>query len=235
MSMLASPRSRVRERFDQCDVLPWRNLPDRTEEPLFELPILQRSISFLNLLLQDGAIDLELACSVIALDPGLAYGTLRLANRDLIDDCDRIWQLPLAVVTAGREALEQLLRDTVHIIRGAPLEQDPFEKLVTDAVSRACVAQLLARELGSAHPRKCFLCGLLLELPTIARLSVPARLISPAVLVPDMCRSLPAVIVRAVLARQVEEPISSDCMAVIVLIADAVLQALNHPNAGADY
>jgi hypothetical protein len=230
MSMLASPRSRVRERLDQCTVLPWRSHSDRTDEPLFELPILQRSMSFLKLLLQDGAIDLELASSVVALDPGLAYGTLRLANQDLPDDCDRIWQLPLAVVTAGRDALEQLLTTTVQVTPCALSKQAPMEKLISDAVARACVAQLLARELGSPHPRKCFLSGLVLELPAMARLSIPAGLISPAVMVPDMCHSLPAAIVRAVLAHCGEERSPTDTMVAMVLIADAVLRALSSSN-----
>src|ERR1035441_7969629 len=50
--------------------------------PLLCLPILTRSASLLNLLLQDGAVDLELTSSVVALDPGLAFTTLQLANRE---------------------------------------------------------------------------------------------------------------------------------------------------------
>ena len=50
--------------------------------PAVLLPLRTHSASLLTLLFQDGAVDLELANSVVALDPGLAFATLQLANRD---------------------------------------------------------------------------------------------------------------------------------------------------------
>src|SRR5271167_4709965 len=71
--------------------------PDR---PIPHLPVLARSAALLKLLLQDGAVDLELTASVIALDPGLALETLQAASLESHGE-DQIWQLPLAVVAAG--------------------------------------------------------------------------------------------------------------------------------------
>src|ERR1035438_3192530 len=61
-----------------------------------DLELTARSASLLNLLLQDGAVDLELTSSVVALDPGLAFTTLQLANRERREEDELIWQFPLA-------------------------------------------------------------------------------------------------------------------------------------------
>ena len=76
--------------------------------PLVILPVRTRSVSLLKLLLRDSAIDLELASSVVGLDPGMAFGALQLANAQRHQGDDPIWQLPLAVVEAGRELLGYL-------------------------------------------------------------------------------------------------------------------------------
>lgn len=208
------------------------NAPLRPGKPSsLLLPLLTRSASLLTLLLQDGAVDLELAGAVIGLDPGLAFGTLQLANRERVEGEDPIWQLPLAVVAAGREALQQLLQRAPRIECGSNVgKARSLCKLVANAAARASVAHLLARELGSSIPRKSYLCGLLFELPAIVRLGAPA--ISQAVLLSAMCRTLPAAMVRAAMvgmADDGEQP-PSDPLLAIVLIADAVLAAEAEPS-----
>ena len=195
------------------------------------LPLLTSSVSLLTFLLQDGAVDLELASAVIGLDPGLAFGTLQLANRERAEGEDPIWQLPLAVVAAGREALQQLLQRAPRIeCSGNAGKANRLCKLVANAAARASVAHLLAHELGSSIPRKSYLSGLLFELPAIVRLGAPA--ISQAVLLSSMCHTLPAAMVRAAMvgmADDGEEP-PSDPLLAIVLIADAVLGAEAEPS-----
>lgn len=230
MSMLLSLRPSAWEEPGYSAALAEGNFGSDHDEPAFTLPILPRSASFLELLLQHAAVDLELASAVIALDPGLAYGTLRLANRALTDDCNRIWQFPVAVVSAGKGALEGLVANAPRSRneRGKP---ERLERLISDAVSRACVAQVLSRELGSCHPRMCFLAGLLLELPVLASLSFLSPAVYPATMIADMCHSLPAAIVRAVFAcRDLDR--NADCMTAIALIGDAVLQARSYPDPG---
>ncbi len=195
------------------------------------LPLLSRSVSLLTFLLQDGAVDLELAGAVIGLDPGLAFGTLQLANRDRAEGEDPIWQLPLAVVAAGREALQQLLQRAPRIeCSGNASRQTRLGKLVANAAARAAVAHLLARELGSSIPRKSYLSGLLFELPGIVRLAAPQA--SQAVLLSTMCHTLPAAMVRAAMVGMTEdeqEP-PDDPLLAIVLLADAVLGAEAEPS-----
>ena len=193
--------------------------------PVVVLPVLTRSLSLLTLLLQDGAIDLELASSVVGLDPGLAFATLQLANRKRAEGSNPIWQLPLAVVEAGREALEQYLQrapsleSVSHVARRRQLE-----RLAADAVVRACVAHLLARELGECNPRKAFLCGLLFELPVMAH-SAHSPVCPAEALLPAMCRILPAGFVRAAMTGASEELPDGEALVAAVLLADAVVQA----------
>jgi hypothetical protein len=187
-------------------------------------------MSLLTLLLKDGAVDLELAGAVIGLDPGLAFGTLQLANRERVEGEDPIWQLPLAVVAAGREALQQLLQRAPRIECGYSGKQGRLSKLVANATARASVAHLLARELEGSIPRKAYLSGLLFELPAIVRLGAPA--ISQAALLSSMCRTLPAAMVRAAMVGMADdgELAPSDPLLAIVLIADAVLGAEAEPS-----
>jgi len=195
-------------------------------KPALVLPLVTRSASLLALLLQDDAVDLELASAVIGLDPGLSFGTLQLANRDRAETNDPIWQLPLAVVAAGREPLEQLLQHAPRIESGSDAgRRTRLGQLVSNAVTRACVAHLLARDLGSCAPRKSYLSGLLFDLPAIGRLAVPP--ITQAVLLAAMCHTLPAAMVRTAMVSLADdnESLPSDPLVAIGRIADAVLQA----------
>jgi hypothetical protein len=190
------------------------------------LPVVTRSVSLLTLLLQDSAVDLELASSVVGVDPGLAFGTLYLANRERKEDCDPIWQLPQAIVAAGREALELLLQRCPRIESWKdPAARARAGKLAEDAVVRACIMHFLARELGSANPRKSYLCGLLFEVPALAQLSSPP--VSQTALLSMMCRTLPSGIVRAAVAKPTgnKEDGTSDPLVATALAADAVLRA----------
>ncbi|MFZ0311073.1 MAG: HDOD domain-containing protein [Candidatus Korobacteraceae bacterium] len=198
--------------------------------PALVLPLLTRSISLLTLLLQDSAVDLELAGAVIGLDPALAFGTLQLANRDRGEGEDAIWQLPLAVVAAGREGLQQLLQRAPRIeCSGHMGKQTRLCRLVANAATRAAVGHLLARELGSSIPRKAYLSGLLFELPAMVRLAAPA--ISQAELLPAMCHALPAAMVRAAMGLPDDgEEAPRDPLLAIGLIADAVLGAVAEPS-----
>ena len=227
--------SRVSEhdRLSSGDLVPWLRSRTHTDETGFNLPILDRSAAFLSLLLQDGAIDLELASSVIALDPGLAYGTLRLANGNLPETCDRIWQLPLAVVTAGRDALQHLLDTSIKIGLSGEPPCAQLRQVMTRAVERGCVAQYLAREAGCCHPKKTFLAGLLLELPILVQMTEPSLANSPATLFSSMCRTLPAPVVRAALVQHADEATEGDPLVALVLIADAVIQARSSPEPAA--
>lgn len=190
----------------------------------FHLPVLARSVALLRVLLQDGILDLNLVSSVVALDPGFAYRVLQLANRDLPDDRDRIWQLPLAIVSAGRASLDELL-DQVSQVELVDSGKPVVQSLITEAVLRASLAHSLANELASASPRKCFLSGLLFELPALVTLSVPARIDSHAILLSDMCHSLPVTIVRAALAQIAAKAGPTDPTVAIVLLAQELLHA----------
>jgi hypothetical protein len=193
------------------------------------LPLLTRSVPLLTLLLHDSAVDLELAGAVIGLDPGLAFGTLQLANRDRGEGDDPIWQLPLAVVAAGSEELQRLLQRAPRIeVSGEAGKTGRLSRLAESAVARASVAHLLARELGGAIPRKSYLAGLFFELPDMARHTAPA--ISQAALLPAMCHTLSAALVRAAMAGKADdqEP-PRDPLLAIGLIADGLLTAMAEP------
>ncbi len=170
---------------------------DGSALPAVVLPLLARSAGMLRLLFQDGTVDLELASSVVGLDPGLAFGTLQLANRDRIGDSNPVWLFPLAVVAAGRDPMLRLVSGAPRI---EPGYRTPLCRLYHDAVLRACVAQFLSRELGNCDPRKSFLAGLLLELPALLRAASSGKLISPASLLSAMCGALPSAVVTAALA-----------------------------------
>jgi HDOD domain-containing protein len=204
--------------------MPLRGEPSAPGNLDFHLPVLTRSVGLLRVLLHDGIVDVELVSSVIALDPGLTYRVLQLANRDLPDDCDRIWQLPLAVVTAGRAKLDEVLNE-VSQVEFVDSSKSEIQNVILEAVLRACLAHTLACELASYSPRKCFLSGLLFELPALVTLTVPARIDAHAMLLSDMCHSLPVTIVRAALAQIASKAAPSDPMVAIVLIAQELLRA----------
>src|SRR5579875_563586 len=192
---------------------------------LLLLPVLTRSASLLTLLLQDGAVDLDLASAVAGLDPGLAFGALQAANRQRGEGTEPIWQLPLAVVAAGRGAIAQLIERAPRIEDCANAgKRLRLSQQVTKAVVRGCVAHLLARELGRCQPRKAYLAGLLLELPALARLASPET--SQVALFSTLCHTLPAAVVKAAMAAREndseEDP--GEPIVAIALIAQAVLQ-----------
>ena len=193
--------------------------------PEFVLPVLRRSAVLMNPLLQDSAIDVELASSVVGLDPGLAFGTLQLANPACGDPGTPIWQLPLAVVAAGREALQQL-------VDGAPRIEPPsssheyaqLTQLASNAVVRACVAHLMASNLGHCHPKKSFLGGLLFDLPELANLTLHYGDSCKVKLLSTMCRSLPAALVKATMGDPGDENSAADPVVATIFLADALLR-----------
>lgn len=174
---------------------------DEPEQPPVLLPLLTRSGRLLSLLFQDGTVDLELASSVVALDPGLAFATLQLANRDRAKGSGPIWMFPLAVVAAGQSLLLRLMTRAPRIECSlSPGRRTQLSQLYSDAVLRACVAQYLARELGDCDPQKSFLAGLLLELPGMVKVATAFSPISPAALFTTICSTLPSAVVTASLA-----------------------------------
>jgi HDOD domain len=197
---------------------------EHTCEPHYYLPILPRSASFLRELLQNSIIDLELASAVISLDPGLTYGVLQQANRQLSDDKGRIWQLPLAVLNVGRSGLEALLESSSVVGASSGVGDDPIHKLVVDAVVRASVAHFIARDQGIAAPRKSFLCGLLFDLPTLIALGIPRRSRSTAALLRNMCHSLPAALVRAAFARSMHSGGAPNAILSAVLLSQEIVE-----------
>ena len=232
MSSLAQSRTLPEPRAGSATLLPWKRAGALLEstQAAFQLPILRRSAAFLDCLLQDRTVDLGLASSVVALDPGFTYRILRLANQELSEGADRIWQVPLAVVAAGRAGLQEVVATSVQLTLPQASGHHPFEALIMDAVQRACVAQLLARELGNCLPQKCFLSGLMLAVPLIVKVCLPAHLGSSSALLSDMCQTLPATVVRATLAQPVERAGPGNAMVSAVLIADALLRACRRPN-----
>ena len=139
------------------------------------LPVRALSVSLLNLLLHDGTVDLELTSSVVALDPGLAFTTVQLANRERRDGDELIWQFPLAVVAVGQHRLLQAVNQAPKIESYPSVSVRGELRLIWErAVVRACLARFLGHRLGSGNPRQAFLTGLLFELPTLIRLTYPS-------------------------------------------------------------
>ncbi len=144
--------------------------------PLLCLPILTRSASLLKLLLQDGTVDLELTSSVVALDPGLAFMTLQLANRGRRDEDEAIWQFPLAVVAGGQYRLLQVVNRVPKTESSTSTKlRSQFRQLWVRSVVRACLARALSQQLGGGNPRQAFLAGLLFELPALVELTFPSN------------------------------------------------------------
>jgi hypothetical protein len=142
--------------------------------PLLCLPILTRSASLLCLLLQDGAVDLELTSSVVALDPGLGFTALQLANRGRRDEDKAIWQFPLAVVAGGQHRLLQAVNQAPKVESYSSIRtRTELRQLWVRAVVRACLARVLSQQAGGGNPRQAFLGGLLFELPTLVELAFP--------------------------------------------------------------
>ena len=184
-------------------------------------PVLSRSLSLLKLLLDDSAIDLELASVIIALDPGLAFDILQVANRDA-GDC--LWQLPLAVVAAGRDAVQKLLR-RVPEIEALSRNSGRLKQLAVDAVARASAAYVMARELFAGTARKAYLSGLLFELRSMGRLALPE--LCSGQLLPAMGRALPPPVMWAAMGKPAPEhqEITADTLGAMVGLAEKVLRA----------
>ena len=197
------------------------------------VPILTRSGALLTLLLQDGIVDLELTSSVVALDPGLAFCTLQLANLEARGEAEVVWDFPSAVVGSGCDRLLQLLNRAPRVessfarATGAKLRQ-----CCSRAVMRACVAELLAKRLGNGDPRQSYLTGLLFELPEILGMagfahSTPLR----AALQAAMRGCLPDEVFTAITAAQHRDKNTDGQyganrgMAATVLLADSLLGA----------
>ena len=165
----------------ECDGLP----------PLC-LPILARSASLLNLLLQDAAVDLELTTSVVALDPGLAFTALQLANRERRREDELIWQFPLAVVAGGQLSLLQAVNQapTIESCSSTKIRAQ-LRQLWVRSVVRSCLARILSQQLGGVNPRQAFLAGLLFELPALVQLVFPSAPGRHLRLQTARCESLP--------------------------------------------
>jgi hypothetical protein len=188
----------------------------------------------LGLLFQDGTVDLELASSVVALDPGLAFGTLQLANRDRAGESNPVWQFPLAVVAAGRDLMLQLASRVPRMESSLSPGRTELRQLYRDAVLRAGVAHLLTRELGNCDPRKSFLAGLLLKLPAMVKVASAGHSISPAALLSTMCSTLPSAVVTAAMAGLASadqyDPLAP--VGAIARIADALVTSLARGSSG---
>lgn len=163
------------------------------------LPILTRSALLINLLLQDGTVDLELVSSVVALDPGLAFTTLQLGNRDRRDQEEVIWQFPLAVVASGQQRLMQAVDQAPKIESySSTRTRSQLRQIWMRSVVRACVARALSQQLGEANPRQAFLAGLLFELPALVQPTASSRVAMQRALQAASLESLPLELYAAV-------------------------------------
>lgn len=224
----------------------WAKLPERTAAadqpgtsllPPLVLPLLTRSASLMVLLLQDGAIDLELTSSVVALDPGLAFNALQLANLDRHGEGEPLWQFPLALVAAGREALLELVSRAARLdAQESGTGKERLPRLYCRAVVRASMAQFLSSELAQGQPKKSFLAGLLFEVAAVVKSTTPAaEPVSQAELLSTMCRCLPAAVVTAALGSPLaNRHIAPDPVVAVARMADALLPvAANEPASAA--
>jgi HDOD domain len=139
--------------------------------PIFGLPILARSAALLTLLLQDGTVDLELTSSVVALDPGLAFGTLQVANLERNGE-GGIWQFPLAVVAVGCDRLLEMV-NSAHKVESSFTcgTSAKLRQLYVRCVQRACIAEMLTNLLGNPNPKQSYVAGLFFELPGMTNLA----------------------------------------------------------------
>jgi len=196
----------------------------RLDLPILDLPILTRSAALLALLLQDGSVDLELTGSVIALDPGLAFGTLKAASRECNGQSE-IWQLPQAVVAAGCDRL-------LEIVNCARKIESSYEcaaatrlrQLYMRGVQRACLAEMLTNALNHADPERAYLAGLLFDLPGMASRLGRTRTALPLVLRSALSDSLPETGLAGVAGPATAPAEAHHPIAASVLIANEVLE-----------
>ncbi|MGB7555615.1 MAG: HDOD domain-containing protein [Candidatus Korobacteraceae bacterium] len=139
--------------------------------PFLCLPILTRSAALLTLLLQESSVDLELTSAIVAMDPGLAFTILQIANREGHEQDEAIWQFPLALVACGHGHLLQVISQVPKIEGYSSTKtRAQLGQLWMRAVVRASVAFVLGKQLEGGNPRQAFLAGLLFELPALVRL-----------------------------------------------------------------
>ena len=201
----------------QVGVSPW-------VRPEFVLPVLSRSVAPLSLLLEGNAIDLGLTSCVISIDPGLAFDVLQLANPALGEPADPVWQLPSALVAAGRESLQSLLECAPQVdTHACSAASSEYASRVRLSVRRACVSHFLAGELGRCNPKKAYLGGLLLDIPEIVPLTLPVHEGFRARLLSAMCCAMPAALVRAAMAQRNENAGISDPLVATIILAEACL------------
>ncbi len=149
--------------------------PDFDGPPFLRLPILARSASLLSLLLQESSVDLELTSAVVALDPGLAFTTLQLANCEGRDGDEALWQFPLALVAGGQRRLLQAVNRAPKIeAYSSTKTRARLGQLWMRAIVRASVAFDLSKQMGGANSRQAFLAALLFELPGLVELAFPS-------------------------------------------------------------
>src|SRR5271157_860744 len=190
--------------------------------PILGFPILTRSAALLTLLLQDGTVDLELTSSVVALDPGLAFGTLQMANLERSGQ-DEIWQVPLAVVAAGCERLLEMVNCALKVESSYDCATSArLRQLYVRCVQRACIAELLTNLLGNANPKQSYVAGLLFGLPGMPPLEDPRNPALFVALQSALPGSLPADVLTAV-AGQSANAKERNPVAASVLIANALL------------
>jgi hypothetical protein len=183
--------------------------------------LLSRSATLLRLLLQHDAIDLELASCVVAVDPGLTFAVLQLANAGNDPLAAPVWQLPSALVAAGREPLQTLLHCSPRV-ESAGVVKRRLTTLTCNAVVRAAIAQLLARELGCGNPKKAFLAGLLLEIPELVALSRPHRRTDRSRLLAAMVASLPGPVVNSVISGKYPARSPGDALHAVTILSEAL-------------
>ncbi len=187
--------------------------------PTFSLPILSRSAALLTLLLQDGTVDLELTSSVVGLDPGLAFGTLQVANLERNGDGE-IWQFSLAVVAAGCDRLLGMVNCALKVESSYSCGTSAkLRNLYMRCVQRACMAEMLTSLLGNVNPRQSYVAGLLSGLPGMLSLAEATSCEFSSGLTPAAYRSLPTCIMMSSAGSLTGSPIAAS-----VLLADGLLE-----------
>jgi len=193
------------------------------EPSILDLPILTRSAELLNLLLQDGTVDLDLASSVVSLDAGLAFMVLQLANRDRGTGDVAIWQLPMAIVAGGQQRILRSLNRAPRIETAlGPRIGAHLLQLSVRAVVRGAIAQVVAVQLGGVNLRQAFLGGLLFELPGMVQMTAGSRSLAlQRVLRTALDESLPPELATVIADGSAERERPRTSLAAAIVLADA--------------
>jgi HDOD domain len=193
------------------------------------VPMMTRSAALLTLLLQESAVDLDLASAVVSMDPGLAFDTLQLANLQPGAEGAPIWQFAAAVVAAGCDPLQDLVNCASKVESTLPCGSSAaLRQRCARAVVRACVAERLAKRLGGSNPPRAYLAGLLMELPAILRLagSLDSKPLQ-ATLEAALWRCAPREVFSAVATpKRTAQQCLSSAVGAVVWIASELLEAL---------